>query len=239
MGEESLEMSSKARSEWTMPEDRYFLFGPFRVDPANACVWRGEEQILSPPTTFAVLCYFVKHPGRVITKQALLEAVWPDAYVSEAGLAVRVSAIRKALGDDPKKPQFIETVYRRGDRFIQPVTISVPPPKGRGAQALHLKSSRPDSSPPAPGVVGREAELAQLEAYLEKALEGRRQFVLISGEAGSGKTTLVDLFVRHVRARGQVRIGRGQCVEQYGGGEAYLPLLEALGRLQQEPGGEL
>jgi DNA-binding winged helix-turn-helix (wHTH) protein/predicted ATPase len=238
MGEDSLEMSSKSRSEWTMPEDRYFLFGPFRVDPANACVWRGEEQILFPPTTFAVLCYFVEHPSRVITKQALLEAVWPDAYVSEAGLAVRVSEIRKALGDDPKKPQFIETVYRRGYRFIQPVTIAVPPPKSRGSQALQLKSSRPDSRPPVPVVVGREAELAQLEAYLEKALEGQRQFVLISGEAGSGKTALVDLFVRHVRARGQVRIGRGQCVEQYGGGEAYLPLLEALGRLQQEPGGE-
>src|SRR5215468_5357457 len=168
MGEDALEMSSSL-SEWTIPEDRYFLFGPFRVDPANACVWRGEEQILFPPTTFAVLCYSVEHPGRVITKHALLEAVWPDAFVSEAGLAVRVSEIRKALGDDPKKPQFIETVYRRGYRFIQPVTIAVPPPKGREAQTVHLKSSRSDSSPPAPVVVGREAELAQLEASLEKA----------------------------------------------------------------------
>src|SRR5262245_32064124 len=157
MEENSLEMASKSLSAWTMLEDRYFLFGPFRVDPANACVWRGKEQILFPPTTFAVLCYLVEHPGRVITKQTLLEAVWLDAYISEAGLAVRVSAIRKALGDDPKKPQIIETVYRRGYRFIPPVTISVPPPKDRGAQAIHLKSSRLDSSPPAPVVVGREA----------------------------------------------------------------------------------
>src|SRR5215813_2675747 len=156
MGEDAREMSSKSLSEWTIPEDRYFLFGPFRVDLANACVWRGQEQILFPPTTFAVLCYFVEHPSRVITKQALLEAVWPDAYISEAGLAVRVSAIRKALGDDPKKPQFIETVYRLGYRFIQPVTISVPPSKGRVSQAVPLKSSRPDSRPPVPGVVGRE-----------------------------------------------------------------------------------
>src|SRR5262245_3324226 len=98
MEENALEMSSKSPSEWTMPEDRYFLFGPFRVDPANACVWRGEEQILFPPTTFAVLCYFVEHPGRVITKHALLEAVWPDAFVSEAGLAGRVGEICGGVG---------------------------------------------------------------------------------------------------------------------------------------------
>jgi DNA-binding winged helix-turn-helix (wHTH) protein len=192
MGEDSPERTSMLLSEWTMPEDRHFRFGPFRVDPVNVCVWRGEEQILFPPITFAVLCYLLEHPSRVITKQTLLDAVWPNVNVSEAGLAVRVSEIRKALGDDPKKPQFIETVYRRGYRFIQPVTIDVPSPQGHGSQASHLQSLPPDSQPSVPVVVGREAELAQLEAYLEKALAGQRQFVLISGEAGSGKTALVD-----------------------------------------------
>ncbi len=100
----------------------------------------------------------------------------------------------------------------------------------------------PPSLPPSVGkgtgmFVGREAELVQLQERLALALQGQRQLVLLSGEAGIGKTTLVDAFVAQVRAHTAVWIGRGQCVEQYGAGEAYLPLLEALGRLGRGPDG--
>jgi predicted ATPase len=82
-----------------------------------------------------------------------------------------------------------------------------------------------------PRLVGREAELAQLQQCWAQACAGRRQVVFISGEAGIGKTTLVDAFVAQVAPTAPVWIGRGQCLEQYGAGEPYLPLLEALGRL--------
>jgi len=86
--------------------------------------------------------------------------------------------------------------------------------------------------------VGRTAEIAFLEQCLETALQGQRQVVFVAGEPGIGKTTLVDTFLARLRERGEVRIAYGQCVEQYGSGEAYLPLLEATNRLCREPGSE-
>jgi predicted ATPase/type II secretory pathway predicted ATPase ExeA len=87
-------------------------------------------------------------------------------------------------------------------------------------------------------VVGRDVELMQLHGWLENALRGKRQVVFITGEAGIGKTTLVDAFLARIRDRADVHITSGQCVEQYGPGEAYLPLLEATARLCRAQGGE-
>ncbi len=90
----------------------------------------------------------------------------------------------------------------------------------------------------APGlVVARTVELAQLQQWWGMAQQGQRQFGFISGEAGLGKTTLVDAFVAQVRAEQTVWVGYGQCIEQYGAGEAYLPLLDAFGRLGRGPDG--
>jgi predicted ATPase len=86
--------------------------------------------------------------------------------------------------------------------------------------------------------VGRERELARLQDSLHKALAGERQVVFVTGEAGIGKTMLVDAFVAGVAAKSGILVGRGQCIEQYGAGEAYLPLLEALSRLCREARGE-
>ncbi len=73
--------------------------------------------------------------------------------------------------------------------------------------------------------MGRETELAQLHRWLAKALHGERQIVFATGEPGIGKTTLVEAFLQQVATDPQVRIGRGQCIEHYGAGEAYLPVL--------------
>jgi predicted ATPase len=86
-------------------------------------------------------------------------------------------------------------------------------------------------------MVAREGELAQLHQLWTQALQGTRQVVFVTGEAGIGKTTLVDAFVAQVMAPAAVWGGRGQCIEQYGVGEAYLPLLEALGQLGRGPEG--
>ncbi len=76
--------------------------------------------------------------------------------------------------------------------------------------------------------------MAQLEQALDKALNGQRQIVFITGEAGIGKTTLVDVFHQSAAFGGNVRIARGQCVEGFGGKEAYYPILEALGQLLRD-----
>ena len=101
-----------------------------------------------------------------------------------------------------------------------------------------LSSPAPSLQPLAPFLVGREPELAQLQHLFEKAVNGERQVVFVSGEAGIGKTTLIDAFLARLREREDVPVTAGQCVEQYGPGEAYLPLLEATARLCRGPGGE-
>jgi predicted ATPase len=85
--------------------------------------------------------------------------------------------------------------------------------------------------------VGRAAELAQLHAWFAQARQGGRQTVFVTGEAGMGKTTLVDAFLADVAAAQTAWIGRGQCIDHSGAGEAYLPLLDALGRLGWGPDG--
>src|SRR5262245_38260468 len=82
-----------------------------RVDPANQCVWRGDEEIRLTPKSYAVLCCLLEHPGQLVTKDDLLDAVWPDATVSDASLKVCVREIRRALGDHADQPRFIATVH--------------------------------------------------------------------------------------------------------------------------------
>jgi predicted ATPase len=86
------------------------------------------------------------------------------------------------------------------------------------------------------GVVGRDEALSRMRRWFEKMLGGERQIVFVTGEAGIGKTALVDTFARSIASDRSVRIGRGQCLEQYGTSEAYLPVLEAIGRLCREQG---
>src|SRR5262245_24989346 len=97
-------------------------FGPFRLDPANACVWRGAQAIRLTPKVFAVLSHLLRNAGRLVTKDELLQAVWPDTVVSEASLTVCIREIRKALGDQPREPRYIETMHRRGYRFLTTTT---------------------------------------------------------------------------------------------------------------------
>jgi DNA-binding winged helix-turn-helix (wHTH) protein len=96
-------------------------FGPFRLDPHTESVWRNADEIRLRPKTFAVLRYLADHPRRLVTKEELLEAVWPEVVVGDAALTVCIGEIRKVLGDDAQTPRFVETIHRRGYRFIGPL----------------------------------------------------------------------------------------------------------------------
>jgi DNA-binding winged helix-turn-helix (wHTH) protein len=96
------------------------------LDTANERLWRGTHELSLRPKTFAVLRYLVEHPGRLINREELLKAVWAPTHVSEAMPKLYIREIRQALGDDPHKPQFIETIPRRGWRFIAPITTASP-----------------------------------------------------------------------------------------------------------------
>ena len=96
-------------------------FGAFRLDPAERLLLRDGHAVALTPKAFDLLLYLVDRPGRLIEKQTLMAALWPDAIVEEGNLASTVSALRKALGDEGDGPRVIATVPTRGYRFVMPV----------------------------------------------------------------------------------------------------------------------
>jgi len=93
-------------------------FGPFEFDAASGLLFRGEQETLLPPRASGVLHCLLQQPGEMVTKETLLETVWKDAFVGEHSLTRAVSVVRHALGDDSNNPTYIQTIPRRGYRFI-------------------------------------------------------------------------------------------------------------------------
>ena len=195
--------------------ERSLTFGPFRLDVFQNRLWRQEQPITLRPQALAVLRYLVLHSDRLVTKAELLQHVWGGRQVTDSVLRGCIHAIRVALADTADTPQYLETVGRLGYQFRL----------GRAATRLRQAQARP--------VVGRQGEVEWLRERWLWAREGQRQCSMLSGEAGIGKTTVVDLFVASLPTPYEVGIGRGQCVDTYGEGEPYLPMLEALGQLGQ------
>jgi class 3 adenylate cyclase/DNA-binding winged helix-turn-helix (wHTH) protein/tetratricopeptide (TPR) repeat protein len=105
-----------------MPSSPQWVFGPFRLDPEHACLWYGAKAVPLPPKIFAVLRYLVTHPNRLVSKDELLDAVWPETAVSDAVVRVAIGTLRKALDDTAQTPRYIATLPRRGYRFLASVT---------------------------------------------------------------------------------------------------------------------
>jgi predicted ATPase/DNA-binding winged helix-turn-helix (wHTH) protein len=206
-----------------MEADRRLTFGDFSLDLTSERLWCGDEVVALSPKAFAVLRRLVEDGGQLVSKEELLRAGWAKTHVSDGVLKVIILEIRRALGDDPAAPSFIETAPRRGYRFIAP----------RARQ-----TTIPAAVDPRGALVGRDNVLAQLEDRLTRALAGQRQLVFLSGEAGIGKTTVLDAFLARAASDPDLLIARGACLEHYGAAEAYLPVLEALARLLREPGAE-
>ena len=89
-------------------------FGPFRLEAAERLLLRAGQPVSLTPKSFDLLVYLVEHAGRLVTKQTLMSALWPDSFVEETNLTFTVSALRKALGDGQDGDQFIQTVPTRG-----------------------------------------------------------------------------------------------------------------------------
>ena len=97
------------------------FFKTFRLDTANHLLWCNEERVSVTPKAFDLLAYLVEHAGRLVTQNEILEALWAETYVNPEILRKYILEIRKALGDRPDKPEFIETLPKRGYRFVAPV----------------------------------------------------------------------------------------------------------------------
>jgi len=199
-------------------------FDLFELDERQARLTRSGRPLALPPKAFDVLCALARQPDQLVTKEALLDAVWGHQYVSESVLKTTISELRAALGDAAKQPRYIETAARRGYRFIaraEPLGES-PGPFAAAPREPADGTMRPEA------LIGRQAARHWLHAAWREALAGRRQITWLAGEAGIGKTTLIQ----HVAAElGPASVAQGQCVEQHGAGEPYLPVLEALASL--------
>ncbi|QPK64969.1 AAA family ATPase [Methylomonas sp. LL1] len=201
-----------------------FHFDAYCLDLAGARLLKNESTVALPPKALAALIYLVQQHGRLISKEELLDAVWGHRFVSQGVLKNTVTILRQALDDDPKTPRYIETVHRLGYRFIAEVRAA----HASAMQTPAMATIAPDLDSP-PLLVGRAGPLAKLGRLLEKSILGEPQLTFVTGEPGIGKTALIDAFSQSASHR--VVTGHGQCVEQYGQGEPYLPVLEALNDL--------
>jgi DNA-binding winged helix-turn-helix (wHTH) protein len=202
------------------------------LDPRSGRLSHGDRQVELRPKAWSLLCYLAERPGVLVTKEELHGAVWGEVVVSDDTLTQALSELRRALGDDPRAPRVIETVHRRGVRFIARVH-GAPHGDQRPTSAV---APEPFPGPSPAALVGRDTELATLWSLFHKAAAGERQVVFIQGEPGIGKTSVVEAFLGALRASADsVLMGYGQCVEQHGERESYMPVLEALERLGHGP----
>jgi TolB-like protein/DNA-binding winged helix-turn-helix (wHTH) protein len=114
--------------------DTYEL-GPFRLDTHNGVLLRGTEPVVLGGRAVALLRALIEKPGALVSKDALIQAAWPGQVIEDSNLPVQIAALRRALGGAPGGDRWIETMPRRGYRFVGPVVvgdengvISLPPP---------------------------------------------------------------------------------------------------------------
>lgn len=221
-------------------------FPPFRFDFSNSQLWRGEQLLHLHPKAWAILRYLIEQKGRTVSRAELYDSVWHETTVRPDIIKVYINKIRNVLGDDLHTPRFVETVRQKGYRFVLPQDQATPGSPSSSLNPLVARtgtelSDRHEAGPPdldpkrqQSTLIGRPQELDQLYKYLNIALTGQRQIVFVSGEPGLGKSALVHTFQQQLVATPHIWVTLGRSIEHYGVGEAYLPVLDALERLQSE-----
>ncbi|HMF61690.1 MAG TPA: transcriptional regulator, partial [Vicinamibacterales bacterium] len=117
-------------------------FGPFLIDIAERMLRRDGETVPLTPKAFDVLVALIEKPGQLISKEELLQKVWPDTFVEESNLAYNIFALRRALGDTAERSLYIETVPKKGYRFKTSVSAANPPRDAQPASEFGAEPSR-------------------------------------------------------------------------------------------------
>ena len=104
-------------------DKRSYIFGSFYLDTSERILRRDGAIVPLTPKAFDTLYLLIENSGRVLEKEEMLKKLWPDSFVEEATLAQNILTLRKSLGESPNNPQFIETVPKRGYRFVAQVTV--------------------------------------------------------------------------------------------------------------------
>jgi predicted ATPase/DNA-binding winged helix-turn-helix (wHTH) protein len=174
-----------------------YQFGEFTLDVARGCVLKAGEEIKLRPKVYETLKYLVEHPGQLIGKPALMQAVWPDSFVTDDSLVQCTLELRRALDD--RSQQLLKTVPRRGYLFTPEVTQSATQPDpptaadpfdlsdGRELASAKIARKRHDLPTPRTSLIGREQQLAESTQLL---LRPDVRLFSLTGPGGAGKTRL-------------------------------------------------
>src|SRR6476646_9198467 len=126
---------------------RTLAFGPYSFEPDNQLLRRGDDTISAPPRVLGLLDLLLERAGDLVARQELIDRVWKDAFVTDTSLAEAISVLRQTLGDDPQAPTYIQTVHRRGYRFVAPVTPLPSTPPEAAAIAPPRRTVEEESAP--------------------------------------------------------------------------------------------
>ncbi len=236
-----------------------FRLGEWLVRPSHGRLTGPAGEVQLEPRAMEVLVYLAENFEQVVSRQQIIDAVWRQEFVSDATLSGAVAKLRRAFGDDARNPRLIETLSKRGYRLlVRPVgelEMAYRPggdARGRGhAGAVADAGSRPAAAvalaepaasvtpfpevradPDRPVFVARQAELARLDGWLQRALDGSGRVAFVTGEAGTGKTALLQELVRRAADSHQDLVAAvGVCSAQTGIGDAYAPWRQLLALL--------
>lgn len=216
-------------------------FGVFELDQEAGELRKRGVRIKLQDQPFRILCALLDHPGEIVSRESLKSILWPEnTFVEfERGLNAAIAKLRQALSDSAENPRFIQTLARRGYRFLAPTpeAISAKPGRINPPSALNAQVARPGvewvaairttlfTSKPIP-IIARDQELGQLRRLLDALIAGQGSLALISGEPGVGKTHLTHAILAEATQRDCLGIV-GHCYEMEGA-PPYTPFVEML-----------
>jgi DNA-binding winged helix-turn-helix (wHTH) protein/tetratricopeptide (TPR) repeat protein len=201
-----------------------YRFNDIEIDPSARELRKGGAVLEVEPRVLDLLLYLVERKERVVGKRELLDAVWEGRIVSDAAMARAIHSARKLIGD----PEAIRTFYGRGYRFVAASPAETAP--SRVDRSAHEEAPRSKSissgRSPSPLLVGRDSDLALAAECLDAALQGQTRGLIMTGEAGVGKTALCERIAQISTERGVLAVW-GRCSE-VPGAPAYWPFTQVL-----------